>query len=113
MSEENVVQENVVQEPEIMISIKDFLEILNMDMQLGCPERDYFNMTSRDVYAAGATDSSEFVRFTMAMEIKKRYFPEQYEADLKAMAEATAAAEEEAKKAKEVALPTPPEGSLQ
>jgi hypothetical protein len=102
-----------VEAPEIMISIKDFLEILNMTMELSCPERDYFNMTCKDIYAAGATDSAEYVRYVIATEIKKRYFPEQYAADLKVAGAAQAAAEEEAKKAKEVTLPTPPEGSLQ
>jgi len=90
---------------EIMVSVKEVMEILTMEMQLNCPERDYFNMTSKDVYAAGATDSAELVRFTIAMEIKKRYLPEEYEADMKAIQEAQAA--------QGVALPTPPEGSLQ
>jgi len=98
---------------EIMVSVKEFMEILSMEMQLNCPERDYFHMTSKEVYAAGAMDSAEVVRFTIALEIKKRYLPEEYEADIKAIEEARAAAEEEAKKAKEVTLPTPPEGSLQ
>lgn len=103
-----------MEEAEVMISIKEFMEILSMEMQLHTPERDYFNMSAKEVYAAGATDSSEYVRFMVAMEIKKRYLPEQYEADQKALAEAIKAkAEEEANKVKEVTLPTPPEGSLQ
>ena len=99
-----------MEEAEVMISVKEFMEILSMELELNVPQRDYFNMTSKDVYAAAANDSSEYVRFMVAMEIKKRYLPEQYEADQKALAEAIAA---QKAKAEEVVLPTPPEGSLQ
>jgi len=95
---------------EIMVSVKEFMEILSMELELKLPQRDYFNMSSKDIYTAGANDSSEYVRFMVAMEIKKRYLPEEYEADQKALAEAIAA---QKAKEEEVILPTPPEGSLQ
>jgi hypothetical protein len=83
-------------EESVMISVKEILEILNKEVNMEIITRDYFTMTGKEVYIAGAQDAAQKMKDAIVREIQQRYFPQTVTAPVE-----------------EVTLPTPPEGALQ